>query len=106
MRVQQKVMQCADLFKEVHQIVHSRTYSMSPEAFDMLADEYMADATRRQKECGIFPINVLDAARAIYQRLCNDDIVIIHAVLEAISSRIQDLRSPGREYTQCISFLW
>lgn len=96
MQVQQKVIQYADLFKEVHNIVKSRSCTMTPEAFEMLADEYMADAARREKECGVFPLRVLRDARATYQSLCNDDIVLIHAVLEAISSRIQDLRSPGR----------
>lgn len=48
MQVQQKVIQYADLFKEVHNIVQSRSYTMTPEAFEMLADEYMADAARHK----------------------------------------------------------
>ena len=96
MRVQQKVIQCAELFKEVHKIVQSRSYIMTPEAFEMLADEYMADAQRREDECGIEVERVLDEAKATYQRLRNDDMHLIYAVLEAISNHIKDLRSPGR----------
>ena len=59
---------------------------MTPEAFEMLADEYMADAQRREDECGIEVERVLDEAKATYQRLRNDDMHLIYAVLEAISN--------------------
>ena len=97
MPVQQIVIQRADLLKDVQKIAQAKSYPMSPETFEKLADEYMADEQRREDECGVYVEGVLYKAKTIYSMLCNDDVTLIHAVLEAINARIKDLSSPGRE---------
>lgn len=97
MPVEQIVIQRADFLKDVQKIAQAKSYPMSPEAFEKLADEYMADAERREDECGVYVEHVLSEAKAIYRILRDDDVTLIHAVLEAINARIKDLSSPGRE---------